>query len=1351
MKKKFFFSKIVILFFICICNYLNANDYILSTLSSNEGLSQQDVECIIQDKYGYIWVGTYDGLNKYDGNKFTHFRHIPGNVNSISDNRIISLQEWPERDEIWIGTDGGGLNCLNMKTMQFKRYPENLIKGNTPKNNLITCLYISNKSLWIGTSNGVSKLHFTENKNAVITQYVLMGIQGKSKVRQHVLTITEDNSGTIIAGTIKGLYQKKTNDNEFRLVQGIDNNIKQVLKDKVGNIWVLTESKINFYSVSSQKIQNYLSNPYILDFTTPDYYRKIMPISENLYIFINGNRVFWVKHNYNSFNFEELTFSQNVFFKKNNLKALMLDKSMNVWLTSGLDGIAHFDLNAKPIYQLPLIQSEKDDKNSIQAIITDSKRRMWIASTYGILVKEPNNSKSIKVKGINEMVYGILEDKHNNIWITAFNNIYFIPKGNIAKIKKIDEKYNLPKGVYPFEAPYAIHQDKERDIIWIGLRSGILQIKNNNNEKFIFDLKNIQPFESFRATNNITILHLDKKFNCLLIGTKNSGLIRANLSALGDIVKITPIGRQTNEKQEHIWSILESTEGTIYIGTDSGLKELTRNSNGKLDLVPIKEDDRLQSYKIVSIIEDNYRNLWLSTSFGLLCYSLKNKQVTPYYNTDGLNTNVLTEGGLYDSEKNKLYLGTIKGVNVIDLSSLNINNVAPETQFTSLSVNNTNILPGENFNGRAILESSLETTSQISLKHNENNFTIEFASLHFSNPAKNSFSYKLQGFSDNWTTVNNIIRSATFTNVPSGKYTLLLKSANGDGVWNKTAKSLKIVIKPAPWKTIWAYLFYLIVFVALLYIIYRYYSDRKKMRYEHLLEQIEHKKEVEIAEEKLKYHTNITHELRTPLSLIIAPTDELLLRSYEDEYLNSQLNIIKSNTSRLLQLINQFLDFRKVVNEKYILNVGNENVSIILNEIKNHFTVIALQKKISIELFNDLVTPYCWCDKEIITKICYNLLSNALQYTPNNGKIFIYASQNQDNNNLNISIEDTGIGIEEKEIDKIFNRFYQVPGTLGGTGIGLNLCQQFALIHKGKISVKSSVGKGSIFTLEIPVSKIAYKETGIIDSQNYIEEQEEFVDIDLDSEATEIKNAPVVLVVEDNYDLCDYIENLLKEDMTVIVSNNGEDGYNMAVNNIPDIIVSDIMMPVLDGIEMTKKCKEDMHTSHIPIILLTAKYTDENEIEGLSYGADDYITKPFNAQILKLRINNLLRLTKKKIKEVNEDKGKLNERESKFLEKFENIVFENISVPEFGVEDICRIMFMSRMQLYRKMAAVIDKKPIEYLKEIRMKRAYELMKEKGMNITEVMFEVGYSNYSYFSRRFIEVNGISPREVLGLKS
>lgn len=1337
-------KKVCLLFlFILAAGYAFSNSYRLTTLSSNDGLSQQDVECIIQDKHGFIWIGTYDGLNRYDGNDFLRFRHIPDNPNSISDNRILSLQEWPERDELWIGTDGGGLNCYNLKTHRFTQYLATGGKCRGLTDNQVTCFEKQDNELWIGTANGPHRITFSSGNKIHIEHFTLKSPQDEA-VLQYTVALAHDNNGNLIAGTTKGLFVKSPGEDEFRPVENMEITVRQLMKDQVGNLWLVTDQAIYYYSVYHQKIRNYLSAPYRLAFHPDAPFRKLLPVTDRLFLAATLNKLYWLQLTDNTFDFKEVSFTQNTFFADNGLKALLLDRTMNVWITSSMDGVARFDLNAKTIYHYPLAHPKANDKLFIQALIKDHKGRLWIGASNGVFIEDFAQRKTLRIESINENIYGIIEDNDKNIWISSLNNLYFIPEADERKVISVQEQPGLPKEACPFDGPYALCTDN-RNTVWVGMRNGLLQIRKKETG-FSYKVKDIQPAESMRAVNNVTKLLFFENENSLLIGTKNAGLLKARLTPEGEIDTILPVSRLQRGKEEHIWSVLQASDGTIYVGTDSGLEKLIRDSAGQTELTPVSDDLRVQTYKIAAIAEDNHRNLWLSTSLGLLRYSPLTGEVIHYLDTDGLSTNILGEGSYYDP-KGILFVGSIKGINKLDLGSLETNDVAPETQITALKINNTPIIPQTKFNGRVLLDQSPEFTKNITLKHNENNFTVEFAALHFSNPAKNKFAYLLKGFNEKWTEVNNNIRSATFTNVPPGTYTLLVKSSNCDGIWDKTGRTLTITVTPAPWNTYWAYLLYALILTAILYCIYKYYKDKASIKKQLFMEHLEHKKEMEIAEVKLKYHTNITHELRTPLSLISAPVEELIEKSYQDEFLTSRLHIIKNNADRLLQLISQFLDFRKVINEKYTLCIRKTDLQKALSDIYADFQSMAQQKQLTLEYYNDTDTDEYWCDKDIIYKICFNLLSNAVKYTPAGGKITLYASQSPDHSKVYISVEDTGIGIDEKEIDKIFDRFYQIPGSTGGTGVGLNLCKHLAGLHQGKISVKSRPGEGSIFTLEIPNGRNAYPEDSICENPSRPEDETVVAEPLPSGERAK----PLILVVEDNFELRDYMVSLLSKDSKVIVANNGQEGYDKAVGHVPDLIVSDIMMPIMDGIELTQKAKNDIRTSHIPVILLTAKTTRESEIEGLFYGADDYITKPFNPQVLKLRISNQLRRVQKKKEEIDEGIRRLNERELAFLTSFENIVTENLSSPDFGIEEICRSLAMSRMQLYRKMTAIISKKPSQYIKEIKMKKAYALIKEKGLNITETMYEVGYTNYSHFSRLFAEVNGCSPREMLGMKT
>lgn len=1338
--------KQIIYFCFCLCLSASAyaKSYRITQLSTNEGLSQQDIECVLQDKLGYIWIGSYDGLNRYDGNQLTIFRHIPNDSNSISDNRIMSLSEWSDRDEIWIGTEGRGLCCFRQKDEKFTSYE----KDNTDGKGVITNLHQYDRALWVGSMNGLSKITFDANNKMKMESFPLKDMGDN----QHVTGIAHDAKGNIIVGTWSGIYCKSPNENTFhQYMSGVD--VKKIVNDKAGNVWILTNDRVFFYSVSHQQLKYYLASPYVLDIPLDksDFARSITAVTDQSYLLNTKTRIFWINQKDNGFSYEEVNFTDNSFLKNNEIRRTIVDNTMNVWIASSMEGVGRFDLNQKIIHREPIMHNDKDDRIFVQAMTMDRKEQIWIGTNFGCFILNPQEKKTKSIEGVNQQVYGLLSDSQGNIWCATLSDLYLFKGGDASQKVRLFSLPNFPKTISAQDGPYGLYQDTKTGIVWIGFRSGILQIRYHNNQ-FEFKHYGKQLFATPHLSN-ITKFLIDRSTQSLLIGTATSGMFYAQLNAEGEIQAIKKIDTETNDrtKEVHVWTIFQASNGTIYVGTDSGLKQLKKDSNKKYVILPCNNKDvLLNTNKITSILEDGKSNLWLSTGMGLISYNLGTNNIRKYLNSDGLASHTLTEGACFDAKNNLLYIGSIKGVNVVELSSLGVNELSPRTIIQSIKINNQPIHTGEIFNKRILLPNSLNYTTEIDLKYFENNISFDFAALHYSNPDNNSYAYKLEGFDSDWV-YTGISHTAAFTNLPAGKYTLLVKSANGDGVWQTEPLKLSITVATAPWKSVWAYILYSLLVLTALYITYRYFREKRRIKQELFLEQFEHQKKLEIAEVKLKYHTNITHELRTPLSLIVAPVEELVSVGYQDDFLNTRLQNIKNNADRLLQLIGQFLDLRKVISDKYVLRIKRYRVDQHILGIKKNFEAAATQKRIVLDLYNDTNLGFCWCDIEIVNKICYNLIANAIKYTPETGHVNVYVSTNTDSTTLSISVEDTGVGIAEHELSSIFERFYQSPNAVGGTGIGLHLCRHLATLHKGTISVVSREGEGTIFTVELPVYKAAFDDEEIVQ----IEEEEPQSQILIDEETEtdiqdeKISGKPLILLVEDNHEFRKYLLSTLSDDFNIIEAENGAIGYDLALNRIPDLIVSDIMMPVMDGIELVKRCKEDRLTSHIPFLLLTAKDTLDSEIEGLTYGAEDYITKPFNLQTLKLKIKNLIKLARATTLEPikAEQKARLNERDQAFVDEFEKIVLDNISVPDFKIEDICQIMCISRMQFHRKMSALFSQKPSQYIKEIRMKKAYELIIEKGLNITETMQEVGYTNHSHFSKLFLEVNGVLPRDMM----
>lgn len=1330
----------------CVAMYsmVSENRYTATVLNSDCGLSQHDCECILQDKLGFVWIGTYDGLNRFDGKTVETFRHNPSRPNSIGDNRIVALAEWQERDELWIGTDGG-LSLYNMRTGNFltlSGYPE-------LNDNYISCLLKDKNAIWAGTPAGLFRISVDATESVVVEQFPMF--DGPRQVAPYITALECDSDGNIYVANFSDMYIKTVGCRMFVKVMHFSNRIQQIYTDNLGQVWIITLREMFIYD----PVKGLCSSPVTtMNIGNTEHLCRILSVTNSLYLLLASKSLYWISVNNGEYVMEPVGFRDNYFWEDNVMKSMMIDNAMNIWITSAGDGVARFDLNSKAISHYG---EHVNEKTYIQKIFVDKRRRMWIATNNGVSVLDSLDGVPVQMESITEAVYDIYEDS-NGIWISSSEHIYYLPNGDPDQITDVRQMSEFHGTGISFLGPYAI-TGNGNGVIWVGMRNGILKICRQDGH-FNFSLNDVVSTQSIKEFNNITSLFFfdgGGGESYMFIGTKNMGLLRCGIADNGDLINPVAVRQRFPECGNHVWSITRVASGRIYVGTDCGVRELVVDDDGQRSLVKLCDDERINTYKIMSIVEDSKNNLWLNTSQGLLKYIVDRKETAVISASDGLSSNILCEGAWYNPDSNMLYVGGVKGVDVLDLNSLQTNNILPKTQITGIEVNSTPIHTGEEFNGRILLEETPEYADVINLKHYENNFSIEFASMHFSNPDKNTYVYKLEGFDDNWTTVDNNTHSAMFTNVPPGRYVFKVKSANCDGVLGTDERCMTIDIDTPIYQSWVAVAVYILLGLGAIYAVFRYYSLRQRKKREDLMRQMDHDKEMEIAEAKINYNTNITHELRTPLSLIISPLDELLSKKYSDEFLESRLKMIKSNADSLLLLISQFLDFRKVVNEKMSLKIRSERLSELLSGILKSFAVTAEHKGIVLEFLDDLSVDTCWCDRDIIKKISSNLLANAIKYSPQGCHVILHAGITADNR-VQISVEDNGIGISEKDCEKIFDRFYQVPGTIGGTGIGLNLCKSLAQLHKGTIGVVSREGEGSIFTFAFPAAKDAYTGDIVEDIRPLTAADVEVSAVaEMVPEPTVTADKKVVLVIEDNVELRNYVVQLLQEDYKVIAAGNGQEGLAMTIDHIPDIVVCDIMMPIMDGIEYTRKIRQDIRTSHIPIILLTAKVAVESEIEGLSYGADDYVMKPFNPQVLKLRIENLLKLTSVKAqnasKEVDGDNSVpcMNERERNFVDTLRQLVTDNMSVPGYGMDDICSAMGMSRMQLHRKITAILNQKPSQFIKEVKMKRAYSLLKEKGLNITETMYEVGYSNYSYFSKLFVEVHGISPRELLGMRT
>jgi len=763
----------------------------------------------------------------------------------------------------------------------------------------------------------------------------------------------------------------------------------------------------------------------------------------------------------------------------------------------------------------------------------------------------------------------------------------------------------------------------------------------------------------------------------------------------------------------------------------------------------------------MGILEDEQENLWLSTNNGISKFDPLQETFSNFDIRDGLQGNEYNLASCFKDKNGKMYFGGSNGYNVFHPDSINKNLVIPSIVLTDFKIFNKSISPNIN----SPLIKSVSETKEIILSYHQSVFSFEFAALEYTIPGKNKYAYKMEGVDPDWVYTDATRRFATYTNLDPGKYIFKVKGSNNDGIWNEQGTSVNVIILPPWWKTKVAYSFYIFLFGFFIVMVWRFRTNRLKMKHDLELEQLQAEKLKEVDEIKSQFFTNISHEFRTPLTLIKGPA-KLIVDQTKDKTIKDNAILINRNSEKLGRLVTQLLDLSKLEAGKMKLKTTQVNIVSILKELVLSFASYAERKNITLNFSAVEKQIMVYLDTEKVEKIINNIISNAFKYTAAKGKIRVQISQSK--KFVELKITDTGIGISRERISKIFDRFYQGNQKQiekqEGTGLGLALTKELVVLHKGEIDVESKEGEGTTFIIKFLLGKNHLKSDEIFESK---QEEDKIIFEQTDSESivtdeninsgllmkTDLSSNKseklLLLIVEDNADVRQYIRGFLESDYKIMEAIDGEDGYNKSIAEIPDLIVSDVMMPKIDGIELTDKLKNDERTSHIPIILLTAKATSKDKIEGYETGADDYIMKPFDIQELKVRIKNLIDQRKKLRQHFQkeeifklEDKN-ISSIDKKFLKRAVGIIHEHLSDTTFGVESFAIELAIGRTSLYKKIMALVGEPPGDLIKRIRLSNAAILLKNNSGNISEIAFEVGFNNPAYFSECFKKQIGVTP--------
>jgi signal transduction histidine kinase/DNA-binding response OmpR family regulator len=853
---------------------------------------------------------------------------------------------------------------------------------------------------------------------------------------------------------------------------------------------------------------------------------------------------------------------------------------------------------------------------------------------------------------------------------------------------------------------------------------------------------------------------LEDKAGILWVGTYNSGVISYDLYTRQ--IHFYRQGRDSNLGSNQITKIFQDSDGQIWVGTAGGGLSLYNSDTDSFGTFTTK--DGLPSNTIKGILEDTKKNLWFSTNEGLGQLNTQTMTFKTFGEADGLQGKEFLINAYAQNARGEMFFGGTSGLNVFHPDSLQESKQVPAIYITGLRLFNKRVEAGEK---DSPLKTSILATKVLTLNASQSVLSLDYLALDYQQSKDNQYAYILEGFDPEWNYVAKQ-RTATYTNLNDGTYTFKVKATNNDGVWNEQPTELTIIILPPWYRTWWAFGIYGVLILLSLLALRRAIAIRERLKADVLLQEREKEQIQELDRLKTNFFTNISHEFRTPLTLIISPLERFFSDNSDKDLPDKQakqLRTIHQNAKKLLSLINQLLDLSKLEAGKLTPEISQNDLIEFLEKLTYSFNGLAEQKQISLSLNSPIDRALVYFDLDIIEKVVTNLLSNAFKHTPAHGSITVELTLDRnrtaDISRVKIAVKDTGVGIPPAHLSNIFSRFYQISETSYnqnvGSGVGLALCKELIELHRGDITVISKVGEGTTFAINIPVFKGAFdfrwiKETAV-DYEASFPEQASSRAVSV-SQVNGSEEKAVILVAEDNDDLRAYIHDIFVGKFDIIEADNGEDALEKALTHIPDLIISDWMMPKMTGVELCSKVKLNEKTSHIPIIILTSKSSNDSKMEGLETGADDYITKPFNANLLEVRVTNLLasrRRLRERFQQATEVSPKeitLNTADEHFLEKSIRIVEENMANPDFDIQALELALKMSNMQLYRKLKGVTGLSGIEFIRTIRLKKAFQLLETATYSVAEVAYQVGFNDPSYFTRIFKKEYGKAPSEIKG---
>lgn len=1345
-------------------------NYQFARLSSKDGLSSDHIQTIFKDNRGFVWIGTLSGLNRFDGYNFRIFKKEPFDTASLIDNSITGIFE-DHLGNLLIQTPVG--NCIyNPEKEQILRTFSYVFPGIVINiNNIVSIYSDKNGKVWYNTNtHGLIQYNL---KSGAVKQFIHSAIDTSSISISNISDLRQDSNGDYwimhYNGTLEkldGKTEKVIYRTKFLITKyGQLNYLFRLFCDSENNIWIFTNStSMGLIWFEPERDQ-------------PTYFSSISSDIISSIIEDKSGKI-WIGTDHGGINIIDKK-SRNVkilsserdnikSLSQNSITSMYLDNTGIIWIGTFKQGVNYYHDRMFVFKNYTNIPSDPNSLqfNDVNCFCEDEKGNLLIGTNGGginyfdrlknkfsAIKYNPSDPNSLS----NDVVVSIAKDSKNKIWVGTFYGGL-----NLFDGSKFTNYVNVPGDERSISDNriWEIFEDSRKNL-WIGTLSGGIDLFDRSHNIFLH----------YSGTNQGTvrsrcIISLEEDFlGNLWVGTSDGIFIMEWSTGKVNFYSHSEQDYSTISNNI-ITYLLQDSRKLMWIGTRDGLNLYDRKANS---FIKFRTENGLPDNTIQGILEDNNGNLWISTTNGISMMSVKADSLgnlqrynfVNYDETNGLQGKIFNEGSSYKTSRGELMFGGNNGFNLFNPAEVSHVDINPPVYILGFELMGSKLMVKEESEHRSILTKSIIDTKEIILKHKENVFTIEFAAISYIDADRIKYRYKLEGFNDNWLYAESNNRKATFTNLDPGKYNFIVEAFQNEDQLFTNKAILSIVVRPPWWRTGFAMVCYVLLLIGLLLLFRQFLLVRAHLRFQNQQAILETQRQQELNEIKTRFFTNVSHEFRTPLTLIITPL-ERMIRKGDVANQQATLKLIYQNARRLLNLVNQLLDFRKMEEQRLSVNLDYGNIVKFVNEVYKSFSDIAESKKINFEYFPVPEQLFMRFDEDKLEKILFNLLSNAFKFTHDNGKITIgldVIDRDSPDNPLDgsldtvvIAVTDTGIGIPKEKQELVFERFFQSdqPSNLlrKGSGIGLSLTKEFVKLHNGLITLESEVDKGSTFFVYLPVNHEVSEATNKSQIEN--PESSEPGKIS-DVEIMEKRSDVTIMLVEDNEDFRFYLRDNLKNLYSISEARTGKEAWDMILHEVPDLIVSDLLMPEMSGLELCAKVKQEKKTSHIPFLLLTASLTEDFKIEGFQLGADAYLTKPFSFEILESRIRYLIaqrenmRRNYQQNFKIEPGTIGITSLDEKLMTRALKIVEENMTDTDLSVEKLSQELGFSRVHLYKKLISITGKSPVEFIRLVRLKRASQLLRESQLSVSEIAYQVGFNDPRYFSKQFKNEFGMLPSQ------